>query len=228
MTRYYSMKDETTVRHAIGISMAFQAVIGSSVMIIGLGMRGLFPVLPSADQASSVLASSVMSPLAGALFLVAMVSAIMSTVNSVLLVTGGAFAHDLYARLVRPGSSERRLLAVNRLAIAALGIIPLWFALQKLGDVQAIVVEQTKFIASFFFVPIVVGLNWRRGTREGAIAALAGGFVACLVWTFTLQRSFASHGIDAVEVGVAASALLFVAVSLATRPTPEQNLKVFF
>jgi SSS family solute:Na+ symporter len=77
-------------------------------------------------------------------------------------------------------------------------------------------------------VPIVVGLNWRRGTREGAIAALAGGFVACLVWTFTLQRSFASHGIDAVEVGVAASALLFVAVSLATRPTPEQNLKVFF
>ncbi|MFN8061274.1 MAG: sodium:solute symporter family protein [Vicinamibacterales bacterium] len=228
MTRYYSMRDVATVRHAIGISMAFQVVIGSSVMVIGLGMRGLFPVLPSADQASSVLASSVMSPLAGALFLVAMLSAIMSTVNSVLLVTGGACAHDLYGRLVNPHATDRQLLRFTRIAIAALGVLPMWFALQKLGDVQAIVVEQTKFIASFFFVPIVVGLNWKRGTKEGAIASLGGGFLACLAWTFTMQHSFAQHGIDAVEVGVATSGVLFVVVSLLTPATPSKNLAIFF
>jgi Na+/proline symporter len=82
MTRYYSMRDVATVRYAIGISMGIQAIIGSCVMILGLGMRGLFPVLSSPDQASSILAASVMSPLAGALFLVGMMSAIMSTVNS--------------------------------------------------------------------------------------------------------------------------------------------------
>lgn len=228
MTRYYSMRDVATVRHAIGISMVIQALIGCSVMTLGLGMRGLFPFLPSADQASSVLASSVMSPLAGALFLVAMISAIMSTVNSILLVTAGAFAHDLYARLIEPDAPEHRLLLVNRVGIVVLGLIPLWFALQKFGDVQTIVVEQSKFIASFFFVPVVVGLNWRRGTKHGAVAAMLGGFAACLAWTFTLQRGFAAHGIDAVEVGVAASALLFVLVSRATRPTPAENLRVFF
>lgn len=228
MTRYYSMRDVATVRYAIGISMIFQVIIGSAVMIIGLGTRGLFPVLASADQASSVLASAVMSPLAGSLFLVAMLSAIMSTVNSILLVTGGAFAHDLYARLIEPHASQRRLLLVTRIAIVVLGAVPMWFALQKLGDVQAIVVEQTKFIASFFFVPVVVGLNWKRGTKEGAIAALVGGFLACLAWTFTLQRSFASHGIDAVEVGVVVSAILFVVVSVMTKPSPDENLRVFF
>lgn len=228
MTRYYSMRDVSTVRYAIGISMVIQLLIGSSVMILGLGMRGLFPVLPSSDQASSVLASAVMSPLAGSLFLVAMISAIMSTVNSVLLVTGGAFSHDIYKRLVNRAASERHLIWVSRVAIVALAVAPMWFALQKLGDVQAIVVEQSKFIASFFFVPIVVGLNWRRGTREGAFAAMLGGFLGCLAWTFTGQRSFASHGIDAVEVGVAVSAILFVAVSLATKPTPAANLAVFF
>jgi len=228
MTRYYSMRDVRTVRYAIGISMAIQAVIGSSVMILGLGMRGLFPVLPSPDQASSILAASVMSPLAGALFLVGMLSAIMSTVNSILIVTGGAFAHDLYARLINPRATERQLLFVNRVSIVVLGATPVWFALQRFGDVQAIVVEQSKFIASFFFVPVVVGLNWRRGTKEGAVAAMIGGFIACLAWTFTLQRSFASHGIDAVEVGVAASAILFVLVSRLTPPTPAANLAVFF
>jgi SSS family transporter len=228
MTRYYSMRDVATVRHAIGISMVAQALIGSCVMILGIGMRGLFPFLPSADQASSVLASTVMSPLLGSLFLVAMVSAIMSTVNSILLVTGGAFAHDLYKRLINPGASERRLIWVNRVSIVVLGVVPFWFASMKLADVQAIVVEQAKFIASFFFVPVVLGLNWRRGTKEGALWSMVAGFFGCLIWTFTLQRAFAIHGIDAVEVGVAFSALTFVLVSRATRPTPAENLRIFF
>jgi SSS family transporter len=228
MTRYYSMRDVKTVRQAIGISMVIQALIGSSVMILGIGMRGLFPYLPSPDQASSIMASSVMSPLLGSLFLIAMISAIMSTVNSILLVTGGAFAHDVYKRLIHPQASERRLLLVNRLAIVVLGLPPFWFALQKFGDVQQIVIEQSKFIASFFFVPIVLGLNWRRGTKEGAVAAMLAGFLGCLLWTFTLQRSFAIHGIDAAEVGVALSALAFVLVSRRTPPAPAENVRVFF
>ena len=134
------------------------------------------------------MASTVMSPLLGSLFLVAMMSAIMSTVNSILLVTGGAFAHDLYKRLINPQASQQRLLTVNRLSIVALGVVPFWFATRKFGDVQTIVVEQAKFIASFFFVPIVLGLNWRRGTREGAIWSMVAGFTGCLLWTFTFQR----------------------------------------
>ena len=228
MTRYYSMRDVSTIRYAIGISMVVQALVGTSVMMLGIGMRGLFPYLPSPDQASSIMASTVMSPLLGSLFLVAMMSAIMSTVNSVLVVTGGAFAHDLYKQLVNPHASERRLLTVNRLSIVALGLVPFWFATRKLGDVQSIVVEQAKFIASFFFVPIVLGLNWRRGTREGAIWSMVAGFTGCLFWTFTFQRGFARHGIDAVEVGVALSAVTFIVVSRATRPTPAANLAIFF
>ena len=228
MTRYYSMRDVSTVRYAIGISLVAQALIGSSVMILGIGMRALFPYLPSADQASSIMASTVMSPLIGSLFLIAMVSAIMSTVNSILLVTGGAFSHDLYKRLINPAASERRLVWVNRISIVVLGVIPFWFASLKLADVQAIVVEQAKFIASFFFVPVVVGLNWRRGTKQGAIWSMVAGFLGCLAWTFTLQRSFATHGIDAVEVGVTLSAITFVLVSRATPPAPEEKLRIFF
>src|SRR5262245_25180360 len=226
MTRYYSMRDVSTVRYAIGISMAAQVLIGASVMILGIGMRGIFPYLPSADQASSIMASTVMSPLLGSLFLVAMLSAIMSTVNSILLVTGGAFAHDLYKRLINPQASQQRLLLINRVSIVLLGIVPFWFASQKLADVQAIVIEQAKYIASFFFVPVVLGLNWRRGTKEGALWSMVAGFLGCLVWTFTMQRSFRSHGIDSVEVGVALSALTFVLVRRATTTTPDESLRL--
>lgn len=228
MTRYYSMRDVATVRYAIGVSMLLQVIIAGSVLTLGIGIRGVYPYLPSPDQASSIMASTLMSPLLGSLFVVAMLSAIMSTVNSILLVTGGAFAHDLYKRLVNPQASQSQLLWVNRISIVVLGILPFWFATMKLGDVQAIVVEQAKFIASFFFVPVVFGLNWKRGTKQGAIWSMVVGFAGCLIWTFTGQHTVARHGVDSVEVGVVLSALAFVIVSRLTPPTAQKNLAIFF
>ena len=55
MTRYYSMRDVATVRYAIGVSMILQLIIGACVATLGMGMRGVFPFLPSPDQASSIM-----------------------------------------------------------------------------------------------------------------------------------------------------------------------------
>ncbi len=228
LTRFYSMRDERTVRRAIYVAIGFQVIIGVAVLAIGMLTRVLFPSLSSVDLASSVMAFEVLPPVVGALLLVAMLSAIMSTVNSILLVVGAGVAHDLYGKFVRPSASQSHLVLVNRISMVTLALIPIYFALQKYGDVQAIVVEQAKFIASFFFVPVVIGLNWRGGTAAGAMAAMLGGFLACGIWEFTGQRSFASHGIDAVEVGVAVSLVLFVVVSRFTRPVAEGQLAVFF
>ncbi len=228
LTRYYSMRDERTVKRAIGVSIGIQVIIGLCVLSIGMLTRTLFPQLASADRASSIMVFEILPPLVGALLLVAMLSAIMSTVNSILLVTGAGVAHDLYGKFFRPNASQAHLVAVNRISIVILALIPVYFALQKYGDVQAIVVEQAKFIASFFFVPVVIGLNWRRGTSAGAIAAMLGGFLACLIWEFTGQRGFPVHGIDAVEVGVLTSLVLFLTVSRLTRPVPDENLRLFF
>jgi len=228
MTRFYSMRDERTVKQAIAVAIGFQFVIGGCVLAIGLLTRVLFPNLASADQASSIMAFEVMPPLVGALVLVAMLSAIMSTVNAVLLVTGASIAHDLYGRFVNRTASQFHLVTVNRISIVVLAILPMYFALQKLGDVQAIVVEQAKFIASFFFVPVVIGLNWKKGTAAGAISAMIGGFGACLAWELTGQASFATHGIDAVEVGVGTSLVLFLVVSRFTKPVPLRNVATFF
>ncbi len=228
ITRFYSMRDERTVRRAIYVSIFFQFVIGSSVLMLGMLMRVLFPVLESPDQASSILAFRVLSPLAGALLLVAMASAIMSTCNSILLVTGAGFAHDIYKKLLRPASSQAHLVRVNRIGIVVLSLIPAYFALQRLGDVQSIVIEQAKLIASFFFVPVVIGVNWKRGTAAGAISSMVGGFLACLAWSLGLGERLGLGGIDSVEAGVAVSLVLFVLVSWLTPRVPEEKLEVFF
>ena len=93
-------------------------------------MRALFPTLPSPDLASSVMAAHVLSPIAGSLLLVAAFSAIMSTVNAILLIGAASVAHDLYGRFLKPGASETARLTANRLAVLALALAPAWFAIR--------------------------------------------------------------------------------------------------
>jgi len=215
MARYNSMRDPATVRYAIGVNFLFQAIIGSSVLVLGLLMRVAFPRLASWDQASSVMALNLLSPIAGSLFLIAMLSAIMSTCNSILLVTAAGVSHDIYGKILRPGASDSVKLLLNRLGIVVLGAFPVWFALKKLSDVQSIVVLQTEFVASFFFVPMVMGLNSKFGTRAGCLAAMVGGFTACLLWS--LYGRPRMPDINPAQAGIVASAALYFTVSRWTR-----------
>jgi SSS family transporter len=213
-TRFMAMRDASTARYAIGVAYIFQAVIGCAIMIIGLSMRALFPSLPSPDLASSVMAAHVLSPIAGSLLLVAAFSAIMSTVNAILLVGAASVAHDLYGRFLKPDAGERERLAANRIAVLALALAPVWFAIREVTLVQFIVLTQANLIASAFFAPLVLGLNWRRGGRMAALASMLGGSAACLVWTLARPRPL---GIDPIFAGVGISMAAFVLVAAFTQ-----------
>ena len=214
ITRFLAMRDLTTARYAVGVAFIFQAIIGASIMMIGLSMRALFPDLPSGDLASSVMAAHVLTPVAGSLLIVAAFSAIMSTVNALLLVAAASLAHDIYAPLVNRLTGDRALLLANRVAILALALVPVWFAVHDVPLVQFIVLFQAKLVASFFFAPIVIGLNWAHGSAAGALASMLTGLVVCVWWSLLTRPPF---GLDAIFPGVAASIIVFVSVSLATR-----------
>lgn len=226
IARIYSLRDVSTVRVAIGIAFVFQALIGSVALIAGLGIRVLFPVLPTPDLASSILALQVLTPLAGSLLLIGALSAIMSTCDSIMIISAAGISHDLYGKYLRPDATEPEKLRVNRWSVLIVGLIPLGLTFVDLGLVQEIVVDYAKIIASFFFVPVLLGLNWRRGTRAGAIASMLGGFTAFMTWWW--QGPDYPFGIDPIFPGVLVSLALFVGVSLLTRPVPREALALFF
>src|SRR6266513_1375139 len=214
ITRFLAMRDLTTARYAVGVAFIFQAIIGASIMMIGLSMRALFPDLPSGDLASSVMAAHVLTSVAGSLLIVAAFSAIMSTVNALLLVAAASLAHDIYAPVVNRLAGDRAILLANRVAILALALVPVWFAVHDVPLVQFIVLFQAKLVASFFFAPVVIGLNWTSGSAAGAMASMLTGLVVCVWWSLLNRPPF---GLDSIFPGVAASIIVFVSVSLATR-----------
>jgi SSS family transporter len=214
ITRFLAMRDLTTARYAVGVGFIFQALIGASIMMIGLAMRALFPELPTPDLASSVMAAHVLTPIAGSLLLVAAFSAIMSTVNALLLVAAASIVHDVYLPLTNRARGDRRQLLANRLSIVLLALAPVWFAVHEVPLVQFIVLFQAKLIASAFFAPVVIGLNWQRGTRAAALAAMAAGLAVCVGWSLLNRPPFS---LDAIFPGVAVNILVFVAVGFVDR-----------
>src|SRR5205807_3719758 len=83
----------------------------------------------SADQASSMMAFNVLPPFVGSLFVVALISAIMSNVNSILLVASAGLSHDIYGKMINPRAPDRHKLFLNRASIILLSVVPVWFAL---------------------------------------------------------------------------------------------------
>jgi Na+/pantothenate symporter len=183
-------------------------------MMIGLSMRALFPDLPSGDLASSVMAAHVLAPAAGSLLIIAAFSAIMSTTNAVLLVASAAVVHDILVPLSNRRTTDRAQLMANRVVVLALAVVPVWFAMHQVPLVQFIVLFQAKLIASFFFAPVVIGLNWRGGTPAGAMAAMLAGLIVCLLWSLPARPPL---GLDAIFPGVASSIAAFLLVSYAAR-----------
>ena len=232
LTRVYSMRDEKTVRQAIGLTLVYQVIIATSVALIGMGMRVMFPNLGTPDLASIVMSINVLGPILGAMVVTAILSAMLSTVDSIMIVSAGALAHDLYAKLFNPNASEHRKLWVNRVSTVIVGVVPLILALIPgiLGGlVQFIVLLQSAIIGASFSIPVLVGLNWKRANLWGAVLGMLGGFATVLLWHF-LQGGFTGvlAQIDPVVPGVIVSLLGLFVGSYATSPPENDQLERFF
>ncbi|HJU76259.1 MAG TPA: sodium:solute symporter family protein [Gemmatimonadaceae bacterium] len=222
----YAMQSRKTVRQAIGYSFLFQAIIGIGILLFGLSMRVAVPHLPDPDLATPMLGMSILPFWIGLLVLLAAVVTFTRTGGAILLTVASAMSHDLYAKLIAPNASETAKVAAGRIGVVVFSVIPVALALRQLSLVNWIVIYAAKILVSFLFVPVVIGLNWKRATRAGALAAMIGGLVTCLVWL--AQRRPYVLGLDAAEAGVLVSAALFFGVSMITKPVSNTSLEIFF
>lgn len=223
LVRFFAARDDRTVRQAVAVALFFNVLTATAIAIVAMCVRILYPQLFLADAASTVYASQILPPFVGALVLLAVIAAVLSTVDSVLLIAGPAISYDIYYRLINPNASERTRLLVTRGSILIVGAIPVLLTLFQLALVQFVVVAYTAIIGSITVVPVLIGLYWRRASSMGVVVSMVIGFGVCLLW-YALGQPF----INPVVPGVLASAIAMFAVSLVTRPVPTENLRPFF
>ena len=226
LTRLYAMKDMRTIRLGILLTIVIVCAINLLVFVLALAGVAIFPSLPSGDLAMPLIAQSLLPPLLGAILLAAVTAAMMSTVDSLLLVAGSALSEDIYNNLFNPNSTAKKRLMIARVGIFVVGIIPLLLILGGVGEgelIQFIVVLFAALMAASFCIPVLGGVFWKRATREGAIASMVGGVTVTFLW-----KIWGPSFIDPVLPGFIASLLLMISVSLMTPPPPKHAILPYF
>jgi len=180
----------------------------------GFCARLLLPDLPNPDLATPTLLGLPVVPSALAILaMLGIVSAAISTMDSVLLTLSSMFARDIYG-LLRPGISEARQLAVGKWVIPIISGAALVFSLFRLDLIAVLAVSSSA--ALLVLVPATVGaFIWRRGTAKGALASILVSGILVMVLQFGNLKPL---GLWPGVWALISSTLLFVAVSLVTSP----------
>lgn len=102
-------------------------------------------------------------------------AAALSTAAGLLLVISSAISHDLYYRIINREASEQKRLAIGRIMMGIAVLVAGYFGINPPGFVAQVVAFAFGLASASFFPVIVLGIFWKRATREGAISGMVTG-----------------------------------------------------
>jgi len=184
-SRLFCARDEKVAR-ASAIGAGVVAVpIAFMVVLIGMGAMVLYPDIAAQHPNLSYAAASELAfptvidnllPVGVAgLVAAALLAAVMSSADTVLLTTSTIVSQDVYGR-VSPRMSERTGLMITRIGVVAIGVVALLIAWQRPGIISSLLLAYTVF-TSGVVIPVLAGFyrDRLRVNSAGAIAAIVGG-----------------------------------------------------
>ena len=234
VTKVYSARDEATAEKSVAWGLLLILVFFSITVFFGGAARLLvWDGLKSPDQAFPTLIAKYLSPFWQAMALAGVASAAMSTVSSLLLLSGAAIAHDFLRKsYFEPRGiqkSEEYYLRVSKITLLAVGVLAAVGAYYTPTLILTIVSYAVALTGATFAMPILLGLVWRRTSPKGAYVASVAGFVLSGVWAIFTEMGFAwAKNIHPIFPGLVASIVLIVVVTLHTPPASEKTLEIFF
>jgi Na+/proline symporter len=187
LSRILGCKSAATARNATLIGAGIYVTIGLVPVLLGLAGPALAPGLDEPEQLVSVLAQRHLSTFLYVLFAGALISAILSTVDSCLLAAASLVSHNLVVPL-RPSLSERGKILSARLGVVTFGVIAYTIALRAEG-IYELVATASAFGSAGIFVVGLFGLFGRIGGAASAYAALAAGVVVWAAGEYWLEWS---------------------------------------
>jgi len=165
-------------------------------------------------------------------------AAALSTASGLLLVISSSVAHDIYAEIINPEASDERRLFAGRLTIVVAVFLAGLLGIYPLGFVAEVVAFAFGLAAAAFFPVIVLGIFWKRCTKEGAIS----GMIVGLTFTFTLIILMRAHvvlpaifetpimesflGVNAQGIGTVGMVLAFITIYVVSIMTDEPPQEV--
>ena len=189
--RVMSAKDAPTARTGAvigGVSYILFAFVPMFIVAAAVVVMGSQALEIAQNDYQRLLPTFVMTkmPLVmQILFFGALLSAIKSTSSATLLAPSTSFVENILKN-IRPGMTDRQQLLAMRVTIVIFATLVLLYAIAMEGtSIYELVSSAYQVPLVGAFVPLVMGLYWKRATTQGAILSIAGGL---LTWVLFFEQ----------------------------------------
>ena len=200
--RFISIKDTKEIDHGKWVAVLFTLITDAAAVSIGLLGRYLFteygqePESILGEGGEGVLIKMIenLFPLTiVAIYIAIVLSAIMSTIDSLIIVASSALTRDFYQQILAPKITDKKLTKISRyvtLTIALLSLIIAMIVAINSPDrtVFWFVIFGFSGIAATFCPVIILSLFWKSYSEAGAIASMVSGFLCVPLFKFVVQE----------------------------------------
>ncbi len=240
MVRLMAFKDTMTLRRSIFTVAMYYSMIYFPLVIIFCCARILLPGMENEpDRIMPAMAVFLtenigLGWLAG-LLVAAPFAAVMSTVDSFLLMISSSLVRDIYQRNIDPKVKEKTIKILSYVFTLIVGVAAMLGAVNPPQFLQDIIVYTGSGLAAAFLGPMVFALYWPRSNAAGSIAGMLAGFGAHLAMYcagYFVNGSFflpyQLFNFDPVIIGLVTSFTATFGATLLTAPPPADLVKKYF
>ena len=205
LVRFMSARDDAEIKKARVVSMIVLFVFTFGAVTAGIAGRALFPGLDDSEAIFPKLSTELFHPIIAGMLLVVVLSAIMSTVDSLLLLSSSAIVRDTWQQIIGTSKSDEVLARYGKLLTVVIGVVAIAGGLQQPRLVFDFVLASWSGLGAAFG-PVVIGiLYYRRITWAGVLAGMMAGFGANVIWLVYFKADY--HNIYEAIPGFAAGFL---------------------
>lgn len=184
LVRFMAIAKPSDVGVSRNIAMSWMILALLGALATGLVGAAYFADQPleNPETVFIFLSKVAFNPWVSGLLIAAILSAIMSTVDSQLLVSSSVISEDLYRPFVNPKATDKELMLVGRIAVVSIAIIALVISLDPKSNVLGLVSYAWAGFGAAFGPMILLALYWKNYNKFGAISSIIVGALTVIVW----------------------------------------------
>ena len=198
--RFIAIRDKSEIEKGKWVAILYTFLTDTSAVLIGILGRYMFtkadynPELIlgiGGEDVLSLVIGQVMPTMVIGIYIAAVLSAVMSTIDSLLVVASSAVTRDFYQKVFHPNISEKALIKTSKkvtffLALLALLVAVCVSVLSPTRTVFWFVIFGWSGIAATFCPVIIMSIFWEGLTEKGAIVSMFTGFVSVPFFKFVV------------------------------------------
>lgn len=221
LARFMAIKSEQELPMARRIAMSWMILALIGAVMVGLVGHAVFAEtqLNNPETVFIFLSQVLLNPWVAGLLIAAILSAIMSTIDSQLLVSSSVIIEDVIKPILGDSTNDQQMMMLSRVMVGAVAVVALLLALSPDNSVLGLVSYAWAGFGASFGPIILLALYWQGLTAKGALAGMIAGALTVIAWK---QQSGGLFDLYEIVPGFIMAGLVAIFLSKLVQPKQEK------